>query len=56
MSGLAELVDKVAKTEIWPEFCNVLMGCKCFTLIVKLCYYCYGNDCAVFFVGIVYCY
>jgi hypothetical protein len=54
--GQGHRFNNVAKTEIWPEFCNVRIVCKRCTLIVKLlCYYCYGNDCAIFFVDTVYC-
>lgn len=41
--------NNVAETKIWPEFCDICTVCKCCTFIVKLlCYYCHGNDCAIF--------
>lgn len=44
LSGLTELVGiyrfiNVAKTEIWPEFRNVLIVPKCYTFIVRLLRY-----------------
>jgi hypothetical protein len=45
--------DNVAKMEICSEFCNILIVCNFFTLIVKLLCYCYGNYYALFFGVIV---
>jgi hypothetical protein len=50
------MFNKVAKMEICLEFYNVLIVCKCCTPIVKLCSYCYGNDCAVFICSCCLCY
>jgi hypothetical protein len=38
------LFANVAKTEIWSEFCNILIVCKCCRVID---YYGYGHYCAL---------
>jgi hypothetical protein len=39
----------VAKTEMWPEFCSILIVYKCCRLLLLLlCYYFYGHYCVLY--------